>query len=186
MKGQYLKAVAVLLFLFTAPEIFGQKVVIQPVHDSTRALITHFKAYGFKNLETNRASVFVLKDTLEREEFMSYDSVYLMAEGYNGQWLRWVKIPEITTTITLKVAMKPLLVEVDEVVVSAARFAEKKKDVAQQINSINRKDIEFASQGTTADVLQDNGNVLVQRSQLGGGSPIIRGFEANKLLIVID
>lgn len=28
--------------------------------------------------------------------------------------------------------------------------------------------------------------MLVQKSQLGGGSPIIRGFEANKVLIVVD
>lgn len=103
MKVLYIKAVIALLFLFTAPEIFGQQVVIQPVHDSTRAKIDHFKAYGFKNLETNRASVFVIKDTVTREEFMSYDSIYVMAEGYNGEWLRWVKIPDITSTIVLKV-----------------------------------------------------------------------------------
>jgi hemoglobin/transferrin/lactoferrin receptor protein len=34
--------------------------------------------------------------------------------------------------------------------------------------------------------LTHSGNVLVQKSQLGGGSPIIRGFEANKVLIVVD
>jgi len=35
-------------------------------------------------------------------------------------------------------------------------------------------------------MLSNTGNILVQKSQMGGGSPIIRGFEANKVLIVID
>ncbi len=39
---------------------------------------------------------------------------------------------------------------------------------------------------TTADVLQNSGQVTVQKSQQGGGSPILRGFEANKILIVVD
>ncbi|NJK83238.1 MAG: TonB-dependent receptor plug domain-containing protein [Saprospiraceae bacterium] len=29
-------------------------------------------------------------------------------------------------------------------------------------------------------------NVYVQKSQMGGGSPVIRGFEANKILLVVD
>ena len=35
-------------------------------------------------------------------------------------------------------------------------------------------------------MLQNSGQVLVQKSQGGGGSPIMRGFEANKLLMVVD
>ena len=42
------------------------------------------------------------------------------------------------------------------------------------------------NQSSTADVLAHSGNVFVQKSQLGGGSPIIRGFETNKVLLVID
>jgi hemoglobin/transferrin/lactoferrin receptor protein len=42
------------------------------------------------------------------------------------------------------------------------------------------------NQSSTADVLANSGNVFVQKSQLGGGSPIIRGFETNKVLLVVD
>jgi hemoglobin/transferrin/lactoferrin receptor protein len=42
------------------------------------------------------------------------------------------------------------------------------------------------NQQTTADVLQNSGQVMVQKSQGGGGSPIIRGFEASRLLMVVD
>ncbi len=39
---------------------------------------------------------------------------------------------------------------------------------------------------TSADILIESGNVMVQKSQGGGGSPILRGFEANKILLVVD
>ncbi len=74
----------------------------------------------------------------------------------------------------------------NEVVVSASKFQEKKEDVAQQIQVINQRDLRFLNQQNTGDVIQQSGNVLVQKSQQGGGSPIIRGFEANKVLMVID
>jgi hemoglobin/transferrin/lactoferrin receptor protein len=37
-----------------------------------------------------------------------------------------------------------------------------------------------------ADALERTGEVFVQRSQLGGGSPVVRGFESNRLLLVVD
>jgi hemoglobin/transferrin/lactoferrin receptor protein len=74
----------------------------------------------------------------------------------------------------------------EEVVVSASKFEEKRKDVAQKIQVIKASEIQNFNQSSTADVMANSGNVFVQKSQLGGGSPIIRGFETNKVLIVID
>ena len=39
---------------------------------------------------------------------------------------------------------------------------------------------------TTADALANLSGVYVQKSQLGGGSPVLRGFEANRVLLVVD
>ncbi len=77
-------------------------------------------------------------------------------------------------------------VKLNEVTLSATRFPENTRNVAQQIQILNAKKIQFLNQQTAAEMLTHTGNVLVQKSQLGGGSPIIRGFEANKVLIVVD
>lgn len=74
----------------------------------------------------------------------------------------------------------------EDVVFSASKFEEKKSDVAPQIMVITKDEIQAQSQQTTADLLQSSGKILVQKSQMGGGSPIIRGFEANKVLMVVD
>ena len=39
---------------------------------------------------------------------------------------------------------------------------------------------------TTVDALEALSGVYVQRSQFGGGSPVVRGFEANRVLLVVD
>lgn len=74
----------------------------------------------------------------------------------------------------------------DEVVVSANRWEQFEEEIPQQIAEIERKEISLAEPSTTADILSINSQVFVQKSQLGGGSPMIRGFAANGVLIVID
>jgi hemoglobin/transferrin/lactoferrin receptor protein len=76
--------------------------------------------------------------------------------------------------------------DLDEVVISASRFEEKKKDVVQKIQVIRSSDLKQMNQTSTSDMLSQSGNVFVQKSQQGGGSPVIRGFETNRVLLVVD
>ena len=56
----------------------------------------------------------------------------------------------------------------------------------QQITSVSTEDVLRSNPSNTADILQKNGAVMVQMSQSGGGSPVVRGFEANRVLLVVD
>ncbi len=73
-----------------------------------------------------------------------------------------------------------------EVVLSVSRFKQKKQEVSQKTISIRPEDVAFSNPQTSADLLQSTGKVFVQKSQLGGGSPMIRGFSANRLLLTVD
>ncbi len=77
-------------------------------------------------------------------------------------------------------------VKLNEIIISATRAPENKKNVAQPTLLFSAKKIQFLNQQTTATLLEQTGSVFIQKSQLGGGSPVIRGFEANKVLIVVD
>ena len=85
-----------------------------------------------------------------------------------------------------KIYLNEKIRDFNTVVVSANKFEEKAKNIAQQFDVISKKELTFMNQQTTADVMQNTGNILVQKSQQGGGSPIIRGFETNKVLMVVD
>ncbi len=76
--------------------------------------------------------------------------------------------------------------QLDEVVMSISKWEQQRKDIPQKITSIDAKSIAFTSPQTSADLLQNSGRVFVQKSQLGGGSPMIRGFATNRLLITVD
>jgi hemoglobin/transferrin/lactoferrin receptor protein len=76
--------------------------------------------------------------------------------------------------------------QLDEVVVSVSKFGQQRKDIPQQIVTLTSYDVAFTNPQTAADLLESSGQVYVQKSQLGGGSPLIRGFSTNRLLITVD
>ena len=110
------------------------------------------------------------------------DSISIHLSGYQGISFSFGQLEAMNFRISLRERSLTL----DEIVISASRFEEKMDDIAQVVQVIGSKELRFMSQPNTADALQQSGNVLVQKSQLGGGSPLIRGFEANKILMVVD
>ncbi len=76
--------------------------------------------------------------------------------------------------------------KLDNVILSVSRTKSKKKSVAKQVKVIDYQETLKVQPGTAADLLEDAGNVHVQKTQGGAGSPVIRGLEANRVLLVID
>lgn len=74
----------------------------------------------------------------------------------------------------------------DEVVVSGTRWKQRSNNIPSKISSILTKDIVLQNPQTAADLLAISGKVFVQKSQQGGGSPMIRGFATNRLLYTVD
>lgn len=77
-------------------------------------------------------------------------------------------------------------VNLQEVVVSVNRDKTRKINTPQHVVSVPKSFIDYANKQSTADLLSETGQVLVQKSQQGGGSPILRGFEASRILLVVD
>ncbi len=73
-----------------------------------------------------------------------------------------------------------------EATIYAGRAASSRTAVAQQVTVLSRQSIEQLSPQNTADLLTNTGTVFVQKSQQGGGSPVLRGFEASRVLLVVD
>lgn len=82
-------------------------------------------------------------------------------------------------------AQKDSTKTLQEVVVFANKFPTLSKNIVQTIGLITDKNL-INQQANTADILTASGQVFVQKSQLGGGSPVIRGFEASRVLLMLD
>lgn len=87
---------------------------------------------------------------------------------------------------SISISLSEKIFRFNEVVISANKWEQEEESVSQKIVSVNKKSIEFQNPQTAADVLSGTGQVFVQKSQLGGGSPKIRGFSANSVLLVVD
>lgn len=74
----------------------------------------------------------------------------------------------------------------DEMVISANRIPEQRRTIAQQIKVMGPGVITNLNVQNTADLIANSGVVAVQKSQQGGGSPMLRGFEASRVLLMID
>ncbi len=77
-------------------------------------------------------------------------------------------------------------ISLDQVVISATRWSQQNRDIPSKITSISTKEVALQNPQTAADLLGSTGEVFIQKSQLGGGSPMIRGFATNRLLLVVD
>ena len=73
----------------------------------------------------------------------------------------------------------------EEAVISVNKEVELVKTVPSEVFILKQKDIEKINALNTADLLFANG-IQVQKSQMGGGSPVIRGFEASRIVLVVD
>lgn len=74
----------------------------------------------------------------------------------------------------------------DEVVIAVNKNPELRRYIAQQVKIITPSTITGLNAQSTADLLSNTGVVAMQKSQQGGGSPILRGFEASRVLLVVD
>jgi hemoglobin/transferrin/lactoferrin receptor protein len=80
----------------------------------------------------------------------------------------------------------PEQIQLNEIVISYNKTEERRNKIPQPIEIIDSKAITRAQSQTTADLIAQTGSVMVQKSQQGGGSPVIRGFEASRVLLVVD
>ena len=131
------------------------------------------------NYLTTKSAISDFDGRVEIKEFRDFEKVYFRHLSYHNTSIRKSAIQDT-------VFLSPKSTSLNEVVISASKFAQSKKEVPQNIISIDSKDIQLSNPQTSADLLSNSGRVFVQKSQLGGGSPMIRGFSTNRLLITVD
>ena len=112
----------------------------------------------------------------------AYDTLIIQLFSYETFRLSQSELKDLDYTIHLHGAV----FNQDEFVVSATRWRQSKKEVPQHITAITKKEVQLQNPQTAADLLAVSGEVFIQKSQQGGGSPMIRGFASNRLLYTVD
>jgi hemoglobin/transferrin/lactoferrin receptor protein len=133
------------------------------------------------NKDKSNSVITNLEGIAELDRFSSNDILYFQHLSHILKKLEKSQIEKVNI-----VYLENNTQDLSEIVISASNFEQQKRDIPQKIISFNGETIQFVNPQTSADLLASTGQVYVQKSQFGGGSPMIRGFSTNRLLITID
>lgn len=136
-------------------------------------------------LASNEPNAFALtnpKGQADISAFKNAAKIEIRLMGYKTNTTSWKEIELSNFVLTLE----PTMISLDQFVVSATKWSQPKRNIPAKITSITPKEANLQNPQTAADLLAISGEVFIQKSQQGGGSPIIRGFSTNRLLYTVD
>ena len=168
------------LFLFSSLYLlsaYSQKIKVQDY--DTKKLLQFVTIVGYPSQQSviTNADGFVEVGILKSDDYLLFHMM-----GFQRLKINFNKLHEDVNIISIEKSY----FDVGEVVVSATRWKQQRRDVPQKISSISSKDFQLLNPQTAADLISTSGDVYIQKSQQGGGSPMIRGFSTNRLLYTVD
>ena len=132
------------------------------------------------NLGGTKSAISDINGEVNLTDFLSDELIILQHASYKEIQFKKSELRQLEFYLEKKVF------EIEEFVISAYRWEQNKNEIPNKITRITQEEIKFTSPQTTADLLAMSNEVFVQKSQLGGGSPMIRGFATNTILLVVD
>jgi hemoglobin/transferrin/lactoferrin receptor protein len=136
-------------------------------------IVDHEKGYF---MSTN------IKGEADISQFKNSKSIEIRSMGFEIFITNYKELESCQFILSIKTTSY----STSEVVLVANRSFESASKLPVKISSISRKDMALQNPQTAADLLAISGEIFVQKSQQGGGSPMIRGFATNRLLYTVD
>jgi hemoglobin/transferrin/lactoferrin receptor protein len=114
--------------------------------------------------------------------FSTSDKILIKHTFYKSVQLSYAQL----RMLKFKVELFRNIHTMSEVSVSTQRRKQKTIDTPNRVASIDMKEAAFQNPQTAADLLGTSGYAFIQKSQMGGGSPMLRGMATNRVLLVVD
>ncbi len=154
---------------------YGQTITITDAQNNEPVELVTLSANS-KYVTTNA------KGKADISAFKNDEKIEIRSLGYKTVVKSYSELEAEGFSLSLEISNLNL----DEVVISGSRWRQSSDDVPSKIISISAKDVALQNPQTAADLLSISGKVFVQKSQQGGGSPMIRGFATSRLLYSVD
>lgn len=166
----------ILSLIFIGNLVYAQEIKI--ISSKSAKPIDHVLATNQKQSTTAVSNELGILDI---SSFSSSDTLFFHHASYEDLTISY-KAAHIKEVVELTLKE----IKLDEVVISATKWEENIEEIPNKIEKIDSKTIAFANPQTSADLLKNTSGVYIQKSQMGGGSPMIRGFAANSILLMFD
>ncbi|MGB0891266.1 MAG: TonB-dependent receptor, partial [Flavobacteriaceae bacterium] len=172
-----MKKFLVVLFSVFLTTIYAQKVTVLD-YETGKPI----KSVAIYNKQKTKSSVTNSKGIGKTSIFKHNEILYFSHVAYSTFQIKKADLKYNG----FKVFLNSQSEELDEVVLSVFKKKEKTTRIAEQIALVSLKQIQKVSPQTSADLLATVPGIKVQKSQFGGGSPVLRGMESNRILLVVD
>ena len=176
---KYLNKIAALslFFILMTEPVFSQEITVRD--SKTAASLPNVYIYN----ESKTKSIITNDDgQASLSNFSSDEIVYFQLLGYKLLELQLSEFLNNSFDIYLDIESQNL----DEVILSVARSESSVNEIAEKVSVIKAEDLYLTAPSSGAEILELSPGIRIQKSQGGGGSPVIRGFEANRVLVVVD
>ena len=168
---RYIFLSAFLAFVFYA-ESFSQIVTVVDNEDSNP--ISEVAVLN------ESAARFIYTNTSGKADISSFEKEFIICFQHFTYERVCLNYDEIKKN-GFQIRLKKKIFAFEEFVVSANRWEQNRNEVPNKISIVTRQETQLQNPQTTADLLGISDEIFIQKSQLGGGSPMIRGFATNRI-----
>ena len=137
------------------------------------------------NIHSSNPKASAVTNARGRTDMTSFrfaDSITFSHIGYESAVFRFVEL----SNMNFRVGLQEKTISFGEIVISASRWEEEENEAPVRVEQVTGDDVVLQNPQTAADLLGSGGYAYVQKSQMGGGSPMLRGFATNRVLLVVD
>ena len=153
------KYLTILLIILISRSAFGQKIrVVDQAGKAIENVVvlgenfsTHTNAEGFLNYFPENGT----------------SQLSFIHPNYFRLTLNWDQLNKVE----FRVALNERNTQLQEVIVNPSKRMQALNDVSQKVIAIDKADVQLFQPQTTADLVGSSGEVFIQKSQMGGGSP---------------
>lgn len=164
-----------ILFFLTSLTIKAQSIIGSVTETNGNAIPDAYISVINTNLGTitNREGKFQL------EKIPAGASLRISCMGYG--------VKEMLGDSALTIVLEPIIIYLNNnVVVTAQRNSANQFNVSQQVTVLNSRELVQLAPRSTPEALFGSTGIWMQKTNHGGGSPIIRGLVGNQILLLMD
>ncbi len=168
---------SIIPLLFLSLVSFGQQVSVYNFTD-----LAPVQNVAIYNLGHTKSVLTDEKGVADISIFEATDTLMFQHTAYFTQIINMLELQEMN----FSVGIAGRTIQLDQIIISANKWEQDREEIPNKITVVPAKEIAFENPQTSADLLGISNEVFIQKSQMGGGSPMIRGFSANSVLLVVD
>ncbi len=166
-----------ILLILCSGSLYSQPVSIRVTDGQSGLPVSDVSV---KVMNSNQATVTDENGIFEFLKLPRETRLLLTAIGFQSRVL-------LLTDSTVRIELERASVYLNnDITITGKRFETNQFDISESVNIVDSQELHQTSPRSTPEALMGSSGIWVQKTNHGGGSPIIRGLVGNQILLMVD